>query len=96
MEDALVNFVTTGKLNFNDFARSVIADLARITVRAALLNILSPFPFFNKVTGGSSPTTSANGNAFAKNGIVPYRNGGIVNSPTMFAYGGSNLGIMGS
>ena len=35
------------------------------------------------------------GNAFASNGIVPYRKGGIVNSPTMFQYGGSQLGIMG-
>ncbi|BCV01809.1 MAG: hypothetical protein CM15mV46_200 [Caudoviricetes sp.] len=38
---------------------------------------------------------NANGNAFAKNGIVPYRKGGVVNSPTMFKYGGSQLGIMG-
>ena len=38
---------------------------------------------------------NANGNAFAQNGIVPYRKGGIVNSPTMFKFGGSNLGIMG-
>ena len=90
MEDALVKFVQTGKLNFSDLARSIMADLTRMLIRASLLNFLSPFPFFDKITGGS-----ANGNAFAKNGIVPYRKGGIVNSPTMFAYGGSNLGIMG-
>ena len=36
-----------------------------------------------------------NGNAFAKNGIVPYRKGGVVNRATMFRYGGSRLGIMG-
>ena len=30
-----------------------------------------------------------------RNGIVPYRKGGVVNSPTMFKYGGSQLGIMG-
>ena len=90
MEDALVKFVQTGKLNFSDLARSIMADLTRMLVRASLLNFLSPFPFFDKITGGS-----ANGNAFAKNGIVPYRNGGVVGSPTMFKYGGSNLGIMG-
>ena len=90
MEDALVKFVQTGKLNFSDLARSIMADLTRMLIRASLLNFLSPFPFFDKITGGS-----ANGNAFAKNGIVPYRKGGIINSPTMFAYGGSNLGIMG-
>ena len=37
MEDALVDFVMTGKLNFADLARSIIADLARIAIRACLL-----------------------------------------------------------
>ncbi len=98
MEDALVRFVETGKLNFNDLARSIISDLTRITVRAALLNFLSPFKFFDRVTGGSGGgdgATNANGNVFAKNGVVPYRKGGIVDSPTYFQYGGSNLGILG-
>jgi len=36
MEDALVDFVMTGKLNFEDFAKAVIADLIRIQIRAAL------------------------------------------------------------
>ena len=88
MEDALVNFVMTGKLNFKDLARSIIADLARITVRAALLNFLSPFPFFDKVTG------SAKGNVFAKNKIVPYAKGGIVTKPTVFPMA-DGLGLMG-
>ena len=38
---------------------------------------------------------NALGNAFAKNGVVPYYKGGVVNKPTMFKYGGSNLGVMG-
>jgi tape measure domain-containing protein len=93
MEDALVKFVLTGKLNFKDLARSIISDLARITVRAALLNFLSPFPFFNKVTG------NANGNVFAKNKIVPYANGGVVNKsivdkPTLFPMA-NGMGLMG-
>ncbi|MGO4326732.1 phage tail tape measure protein [Cupriavidus sp. 2TAF22] len=36
MEDALVSFAMTGKLNFSDFAKSVISDLIRIQTRAAL------------------------------------------------------------
>jgi len=84
MEDALVNFVMTGKLNFSDLARSIIADMARIFIRQQLLK-----PFANIFKA------NADGNAFGANGIVKYRKGGIVNSPTMFAYGGSNLGIMG-
>ena len=37
MEDALVNFVTTGKLAFGDFARSIMADMARIAIRAMII-----------------------------------------------------------
>ena len=84
MEDALVNFVMTGKLNFSDLAKSIISDMARIFIRQQLLK-----PFANIFKA------NADGNAFGANGIVKYRKGGIVNSPTMFAYGGSNLGIMG-
>ena len=39
MEDALVNFVMTGKMNFADFARSIIADLARIFIRSQMLSM---------------------------------------------------------
>tara|TARA_Y100001963_G_scaffold57421_1_gene80393 strand:+ start:3519 stop:5582 length:2064 start_codon:yes stop_codon:yes gene_type:complete len=37
MEDSLVDFVQTGKLNFKDFANSVIADMIRIAVRQQLI-----------------------------------------------------------
>ena len=40
MEDALVSFATTGKLNFKDLAQSIIADIIRIQVRAAMSGIL--------------------------------------------------------
>ncbi len=39
MEDALVNFVMTGKMNFADFARSIIADLTRIFIRSQMLSM---------------------------------------------------------
>lgn len=41
MEDAVVNFVQTGKFNFKDFANSVIADLTRILARQALMKAFS-------------------------------------------------------
>ena len=43
MEDALVNFVMTGKLNFAEFARSVIADLTRMIIKQMMFNALSGF-----------------------------------------------------
>lgn len=41
MEDAIVNFALTGKASFSDFARSVIADTARIAARQAASGLLS-------------------------------------------------------
>jgi len=41
MEDAVVNFVKTGKLSFKDFADQVIADLIRIQVRQAAAGFLN-------------------------------------------------------
>ncbi|WP_164087155.1 phage tail tape measure protein [Stenotrophomonas maltophilia] len=35
MEDAFVNFTTTGKLNFSQLANSIIADMARIAAKQA-------------------------------------------------------------
>tara|TARA_A100000172_G_scaffold13728_1_gene7243 strand:- start:767 stop:2932 length:2166 start_codon:yes stop_codon:yes gene_type:complete len=91
MEDALVKFVLTGKLNFSDLARSIISDLARIAVRSALLNFLSPFSFFDRVTGGKS----AKGNVFdAGNKISKFAYGGIVSKPTIFPMQ-DGAGLMG-
>ena len=92
MEDALVKFVQTGKLNFSDLARSIISDLTRMLVRASLLNFLSPFPFFDRITGG----TNAMGNAYdAGNKISRFAKGGIIKNPTMFAYGSGGYGRFG-
>ena len=46
MEDALVNFVQTGKLAFSDFARSIIADMTRIAIRQAIIA-----PLMNSFSG---------------------------------------------
>lgn len=36
MEDALVSFVTTGKLEFSDLANSIISDLARVAIQQSI------------------------------------------------------------
>ena len=56
-EDALVDFVTTGKLSVNDLVRSIIADFARIQIRQNILGpLLGAFGF--------------SGASFASGGIV--------------------------
>lgn len=49
----LETFVTTGKANFKEFARSVLADLAKILVKVALLKT------FEWVAGMISPASAA-------------------------------------
>lgn len=41
MEDAIVEFVKTGKLNFTDLANSIISDMIRIQVRQSITEPLS-------------------------------------------------------
>ena len=88
MEDALVNFVTTGKLSFKDLTRSIIADMARIAIQQSITKPLTNF------IGG---LFNAKGNVFNEQGLVSaYAKGGVVDKPTFFKYGGAGkLGIMG-
>lgn len=61
MEDAIVNFAMTGKASFGDFAKSVIADMAKIAIRQGSSAALSGL--FGLVTSAASSyfggTTSA-------------------------------------
>lgn len=41
MEDAVAQFALTGKLSFSDFAKSILADMARIATRQASSSVLS-------------------------------------------------------
>jgi len=87
MEDALVKFVTTGKLNFADLARSIIADITRIAVRAFITKPLfgAIFPNIEFAKGGVID---------AGNKITAYARGGIVNKPTLFPMA-NGMGLMG-
>lgn len=56
MEDAIVKFVTTGKLSFKDFATSVLADLARIAARQAIVGMVGSLvgSLASGITAGAS------------------------------------------
>lgn len=87
MEDALVDFVTTGELNFRNFANSIIREMARIAIQQSIMKSIGGF--FGGLFGFEK------GGAFAQNGIQKFARGGVLKQPTMFRYGGSNLGIAG-
>lgn len=93
LEDKLVEFVTTGKASFKDFANEIIKQLIRIAIQQAIMKPLltglsSLFPSLNFLK------PSANGNVFAANGIVPYAMGGVVDRPTVFPFA-RGVGLMG-
>ena len=50
MEDSLVDFVTTGKLNFRDLANSIIKDMARIAIQQAFTKNITGL--FGNIFGG--------------------------------------------
>ena len=54
----MLNFATTGKLNFSDLVDSILADLARIAIRQALLGPISQAlgSVLGGVFGGSTAT----------------------------------------
>jgi lambda family phage tail tape measure protein len=82
MEDALVNFVMTGKLNFKSLASSILADMARMLIQQ---QIMAPLMAAAKAGFGF-----ANGGIMTDGGPMPlktYSNGGIANSPQLAVYG---------
>ncbi len=109
--DAFVDLALTGKASFAELTASILKDLARIIMKAAILQAVKAFIpglFANGgVTQGASSYTpipgsvtevAANGLAVAKNGIVPYAKGGLVTKPTLFQYkqgGVGSYGLMG-
>lgn len=89
LEDQLTSFVTTGKANFADLANSIIADIARIAIRQAIIK-----PLVGGVMDIFNIKTSAMGNVFAQNGIQKFARGGIVDRPTLFSFA-KGTGLMG-
>lgn len=80
LEDALVSFVTTGKLDFKSLINSIIADLARMVIRMLIIKPL--MGFFGGLFG------------FSGGGVVPgFANGGVVKG---FATGGVISGFGGA
>ncbi len=79
MEDSLVEFVTTGKLQFGSFVRSILADLARIAIRQTITK-----PLFEALVGGfsggpgSHNAASAAGASLGVPGPFVVHGGGVI------------------
>ena len=81
-EDALTQFVKTGKLSFKDFADSVVEDLIRIQVRKAMVGFLGgAFSFFG---GGSAALGEGTMTGFSE--VIPNAKGGVYDSPSLSSF----------
>jgi len=104
LADGFAELAVSGKASFGELARSILQDLQKMIVKALFFKAITNFipglgNFLNLEKGGvvdgGEVSTNAKGNVFAQNKIVGYRKGDVFDSPTMFKYGGSNLGILG-
>lgn len=92
--DALTDFVMTGKLNFKDFAKSVIRDITNMIIKQMLFNALKAGL---GGTGFGAMLGFKDGGAF-DGGKQFFANGGVVSTatPFRFASGGTmQNGVMG-
>ncbi|BFT63284.1 phage tail tape measure protein [Pseudomonas moorei] len=95
MEDAVAQFALTGKLSFSDFAKSVLADMARIAARQAGSSALSGLfglasSAASSYFGGSSSTSLGASQAGYSSTYFPQAKGGAWSGGVqMFAKGGA-------
>lgn len=112
VEDAIFQLTTTGTANFGAFAASILQDTARMIIQQMILRtILQAVGAIGGGGGGGggggdmssmlanqAPYLNANGNAYGANGIIPFANGGIFDSPTLFKFakgGAMANGVLG-
>lgn len=92
MEDAIVQFATTGKMSFSDLTNSIIEDMIRITVQqsitgplaGALGNVMGSW--FGG--GGFSTPQQSVGGSIATVDLTRNALGGVYDSPSLSAYSG--------
>lgn len=83
MEDALVKFAQTGKLNFNDLANSIIADLIRIQIKQNLLGPLAAG--LGGLFGGGGGASAVGGSGIGGVGVATLATGTNYVPQDMFA-----------
>lgn len=81
MEEAISNFVKTGKLDFASLTASIINNLIQIQAQKFTVNLLSGL-------------FSANGNVFSNGNVLKSADGNVFDKPTLHGYSGG-LGMLG-
>lgn len=85
--DGIVELITTGKANFTEMAASILKDLAKIMIRAAIVKAITSAFGIN--------LAAANGAVLEGGRVKKYAKGGVVGGPTFFPMAGGQVGLMG-
>lgn len=99
MENVVASFVTSGKAKFSDFTRSVLADIAKIAARQAMVGVVSSIAgsLFGVGSGAAAGTEAMAssvqasggdgiGSLIGSNGWVTNAKGNVYSSPSLSAY----------
>lgn len=86
-EDALADFLRTGKFNIDALADYVTDAIARMVAQQAIAGVGN---FISLMTTGF-----AKGGVFDTGNVTAFADGGVVSRPTFFGYAGGRLGLMG-
>lgn len=81
--DGLIEMITTGKANFKEMTASILKDIAKIMMQAAIAGAVKSL--FGLADGG----------VVQGGRIQPYAKGGVVTGPTTFPMAGGDIGLMG-
>jgi lambda family phage tail tape measure protein len=77
MEDALVKFITTGKLDFKSLADSILVDITRIIIKQTIMNsLMNALGLGGGAGGGFFSSLFGGGGGFSNNGVPVTFGGG--------------------
>ena len=97
LADGFAELAVSGKASFGDLARSILADLQRMIIKALFFKALfGLFPGLETFLGfekGGVVEKSAKGNVFARNNVQPFYRGGVVDKPSIFPMA-TGVGLM--
>jgi lambda family phage tail tape measure protein len=90
MADSLANFVTTGKGNFGDLVKSILADLAKMELRILESKILQSLIGYFAGVGDNGSATYANYSTatYGNTAVGVNAMGGVYSSPSLSQYSG--------
>jgi hypothetical protein len=95
MSATIVSNLMDGENAFKSFGDLAISIIEQVIAEVMRLAVIQPIvKGLMGAFGYTSVTASAKGNVFGSSGLIPYKKGGVVSSPTIFPFA-NGTGLMG-